>query len=170
MDRRVVLGSIAAVSLGGIAAYFLLRGGDEAQIREALARLAKVIRIAKDDSPLGRAARIKGAFDDLFVERVSVDIPELPDARPGRAELVRLASAAFGIWSSLEADFASVRVAFEPGANASAAAAVDATVTLRGARSGGGEKGDTRKVAFRFVKDSGWRIASVTVYPPPDPG
>jgi hypothetical protein len=167
MDRRVVLGSIAAVSLGGIAAYFVLRGGDEAQIRDALARLAKVIRIAKDDSPLGRAARIKGAFDDLFVERVSVDIPELPDARPGRSELVRLASAAFGLWSSLEADFAGVRVSLEPGANA---AAVDATVTLRGARTGGGEKGDTRKVAFRFVKDSGWKIASVTVYPPPEAG
>lgn len=170
MDRRVVLGSIAAASLGGIAAFFLLRGGDEAQIREALARLAKVIRIAKDDSPLGRAARIKGAFDELFVERVSVDIPELPDARPGRGELVRLASAAYGLWSSVEADFSGVRVALEPGANAGAAAAVDATVTLRGARAGGGERGDTRRVAFRFVKDSGWKISSVTVYPPPEAG
>lgn len=167
MDRRIVLGSIAAVSLGGIAAFFLLRGGDEAQIREALARLAKVIRIAKDDTPLGRAARIKGAFDELLVERVSVDISELPDAKPGRGELVRLASAASGIWSSLDAELSSVRVSIDPGANG---AAVDATVTLRGARTGGTERGDTRKVALRFVKDSGWKLASVTVYPPPEGG
>jgi hypothetical protein len=165
MDRRVVLGSLAAVSVGGIAAFLLLRGGDEAQIREVLARLAKVIRIAKDDTPLGRAARIKGTFDELFVERGSVDIAELPDARPGRGELVRLASAASGLWSSLEVELSSVRVSFETGASG---AAVDATATLRGARAGGDEKGDTRRVAFRFVKDSGWKIASVTVYPPPE--
>ncbi len=165
MDRRVVLGSLAAVSLGGIAAFFLLRGGDEAQIREALARLAKVVRIAKDDSPLGRAARIKGAFDELFVERVSVDIAELPDAKPGRVELVRLASAAFGIWSSLEVELADVRVSLDAGASG---AAVDARAMLRGARAGGDEKGDARRVALRFVKESGWRIASVTVYPPPN--
>ena len=133
MDRRVVFGSMAAAALGGIGAYFLLRDGDEAQIRAALARLAKVIRIAKDDSPLGRAARIKGAFDGLFVERASVDIVELPEARPGRGELVRLACAAFGIWSSLEVELAAVRVSLEPGASS---AAVDATVTLRGARAG----------------------------------
>lgn len=163
MERRLVLGSLAAVALGGAAAWLLLRGGDEAQIRAALERLAKVVRIAPDDAPLGRAARIKGAFDELIVAQVSIDIPELQGARPGRVELVRLAVAAHGVWSSLEIELSQVRVTIDPGA---ASAAVDATATLRGARAGGDERRDARKVALRFVKDGAWRMAAVTVYPP----
>jgi hypothetical protein len=166
MDRRVVLGSIAAVAFGGGAAWLLQRGGDEAQIRAALDRLAKVIRVAQGDTPVGREARIKTAFDELFVERPSVDIPELPDARPGRIELVRLASAAQGLWSTLEVELGQVRVTIDPEGPGLRGASVEASATLRGARAGADEQRDARRVSFRLVKDGGWKITSVTVYPP----
>ncbi len=166
MDRRVVVGAIAALALGGAVGFWMMRDPDEARIRAALARLTSAVRIARGESPVVRAARIQATFGDLLVASVGVDIAELPDARPGRMELVRLASAVAGAWTSLDAELSSVRVAIDPGGRS---ASVDATVALRGARGGGEERTDARAISLRFVDDGGWKVASVTVYRPREP-
>lgn len=163
MKRWLPLVAIAiGVLLAGYAIVFW--SDDEDRIRARLAQLAAAVRIGENDTNVAmRALRLQGEFREIFVERPSVNVPDLPEIPSSRKELVQAAAGAANFFSSAEVSFGSVKVAVDEGGTR---ANVDATASLTGSRHGGEVRRDSRSVVFRFEKvDGEWQIASVTVSP-----
>jgi hypothetical protein len=135
----------------------------EEQIREQLARLAKVVHVGEEaENPVMRATRLNGEFQDLFDKDVHAEIPEISGPLENRKDLLQLAARA-NVWvRTLDVDFS--RLDVEPGQTSASA---EGPVQLSGVRSDGTPEHGERRVHFRFSKiDSEWKIHSVRVEPP----
>ncbi len=162
MDKRwlAAVALIGGVSIVGYALFS--RKTPEEQVREQLARLAKVIHVGEEpENPVLRATRLNGEFADLFDKDVHAEIPEISSPIENRRDLVALAARA-NVWvRTLDVDFSRLDVeAGQTNANA------DGHAQLAGVRSDGTPERGERRVHFKFSKaDSEWKIYSVTVEP-----
>ena len=158
-----------AVIVASIAIYLLFHRGDaNERIRGQLTRLTRAVEVdpGQPESPLGRIARIRGEFKELFVENVAIEIPELTALGSGRTALADAAAQAPMAYAAVKIDLASVRVTLVGEHSAD----VTAIATLSGTRAGGDPARDVRRVVFRFDEvDGDWRISRVQVAPRDEP-
>lgn len=146
-----------------IVLYAVFSGSsDEDAIRKQLDRLEAAVAVtAGDTNPVLRGARVKNAFVELFIQDVTIEIPELSSARSGRIELVGLAAQAPSLYRTASVDLGQLVIKVdEP--KLSALAYGDATLT--GTRQSGGLEEDKRTVSLRFDKVEGaWLIVAISV-------
>lgn len=142
---------------------------EEDAIRAQLERLQETIEVkGGQHNPVVRGARVKGAFADIFVKEVSIEIPELTSVKAGRMELVGLATQAPTWYRTASADLGGLRVDID---ESETSALVTGAVTLSGTRLSGEPVRDTRTVSIRFDKIEGdWRIVGLTVSAKADEG
>jgi len=150
-------GVVIGVAVIGYA--ILARKSDEEQIQEQLERLAGAVRVETEENPIFRLKRLEGEFAELFVENVTVRVPELSSVRQGRRELVAMAARAGAYFSSVDVSFDNTEIVVgNLGAN------VTTTATLTATRRGQDVEHDKRRVTLRFTKPGGdWLIDSISV-------
>ena len=140
------------------------RRSDDELIRAQLQRLADVVTFSEPGNPVARGLSLKGAFRDLFDDRVRGDIPELGSPRSGREALVQLAVQSTHFARSLSVAFSDIDVEVDA---TRVNAKVTATAQLHAVTREGQERWDERAVRFQFVKaERGWKIARFVVIPP----
>lgn len=155
-----ILAGAAGLGLVGWAVF----GGpsDEEQIRELIERLESAIEVDGQENPVGRMARLNGAFKEIFTKDVQVSIPELTSLQGGRRELADVATRASGYFEGGDVEIGIDELTID---GSKQGAHARTTATLTGTKAGGsGPERDTRKVTFRFTRDDGdWRIYALSV-------
>lgn len=163
MRRYVPYIGIALGLLIAVYALFFAQNAEDA-IRDQLDRLEAAVAVEPGTQPVIRAARVKGAFKELFVKEVTFDVPELDGSDQGRDELVGLAAAAPRLFQQAHVDLDGLAV--QLAADEKSAIAVGEAVIV-GARHGAAVRRDTRTVSIRFDEVEGdWLIVSLSVSPP----
>jgi hypothetical protein len=161
---------LLAVVLGlGIFGYAVFFGStDEELIRARLSAFASAVEVkAAEQNVVIRAARIKDAFNEIFVKDVSIEIPELTDLRSGRKELVQVAAQAMSLYRTAWVDVSGLTVNID---KVGQSAVASGAVRLHATRHSGEAELDSRTVSIRLDKIEGhWRIVSVAVSASQDP-
>ncbi|MEO7095839.1 MAG: nuclear transport factor 2 family protein [Polyangiales bacterium] len=156
----------AFVVIASLAIYLLFfRDSPEERMSAQLVRLAHAVEVepAQQENPIARLGRVRGEFKEIFVEDVSIVIPELTSLTRGRLALADVAAQAPAAYASASIDFASVRITLDASKKS---ADVTAIATVTGARIGSQPTRDVRRIAFRFDDvDGAWRIARLQVSP-----
>ena len=153
---------VVVLGLGIFAAATFLGSTDEELIRARLGALADAIEVkASEQNVVLRGARIKDAFNGIFVKDVTVEIPELTDVRSGRMELVQVAAQAMTLYRTAAVDVSGLRLDID---KAGLSAVASGSVRLQATRHSGEAELDTRTVSIRLDKiDGRWLIVSVAV-------
>jgi len=164
--RTKVFAAVAALGVAAVVYFVFFGTSDEDQIRETLARLARVAEIKENGgNPLFAAVRVRDELKQLLTEDVHVTIPELGGGRQGREGIADAAAQAQLLFSAAQVDLRHVEVKLAPGAPTAQASA---EAHLTGTRRGGETRRDDRNVDFLLRKDDGkWKVKSVTVWSPP---
>jgi hypothetical protein len=167
VTKLLVAASCVAAS---VAIYLLFfRNAPDERIRAQLGRLTQAVEVdpSSSENPLARLGRIRGEFKEVFVEDVTIEIPELPSLTSGRIALADVVAQAPQAYSSAHVDLASVRITFDASKKS---ADVTAIATLSGARPGTEQTRDVRRVVFRLdLVDGDWRISRLQVAPSDEP-
>jgi len=161
--RRYIpyVGIALGVALAVYALFFAQSSEDE--IRDRLDRLEAALALEPETQTVIRAARIKGAFKDLFVKEVTFDVPELDGSDQGRNELVSLAASAPKVFQQAHVDLDGLTV--DVAEDDKSAIAVGEAVLI-GAQHGQAVRRSTRTVSIRFDEIEGaWLIVSLSVSP-----
>ena len=157
------LGILLGLVLAGYALFF--NDSDEDRIRAKLQEFE--VAVSMDEAErniLFRLARVKKAFAEIFVKKVTYDLPELQAKERGRTKLATLAASAPRLYRTMRVDLSGLSIKLD--ASASSAAAYGKAL-LSGERLSGQPQRDSRTVSLRFDKvDGKWRIVAVTASPP----
>jgi len=146
-----------------IAIYALFFGSsDEDAIRANLTRLEDAVEVKNANTNfVVRFSQLKKEFAEIFIKKVSFQIPELSNHDNDRTELAKLASQAPRAYQQARIDLSGLSVEIDK-EGLSAVAYGDAV--LDGVKLGGEPARDTREVSIRLDKiDGQWRIVSLTV-------
>lgn len=155
------LGVVLGVAIAVYALFF--SSSEEDLIRGKLDQLEEAIKVTPAETNLVvRAARVNGAFKEIFDPQVSYDVPELTNATEGgRSALAKLAASAPQLWREASVDLDPLAIEVDE-AGMSAVASGDATLTAT--RQSGELDRDTRTVSIRFDKiDGEWLVVSLSV-------
>ena len=165
--RNAVIVAVVSTALA-VAAFLLLRGGDEDKIRATIARAASIVSTSEDDTnPLMRLARIKSALKESLTKDASVNVQEVrgvPASLSGIDGIAAAATQGLGMFERAQLDVSSLEIKI---ADAKQSAQVNAKGTFDGTERGARARREQRDLTFYVVKtDAGWRIQSITVWAP----
>ncbi len=166
--RPIVIAVGSLVLALGIWAIFF-RGSDEDAVRKVVARLSTIAKVDGVENPVMRATRVRSEVHEVFAPDAKAIISELSEAPLGRDGVLGAAMQAPQLWATVDLSISGVRVQIDPplGAGVKKSARVDALALLSGARHGGTNDRDTRRIAVRLEeRDGAFRIVELTVYPP----
>lgn len=167
MSRRFAIAIGCAVAALAIW-FFVFRAGDEQRVRDLLARLARAAEVTPGENPVLRATRVREVIVETVAKDVSFQIAGLAEPSRGRDALIALAAQAPQVFAKAEVSLSGLRVAIDERAKPKSAH-VEGDATVIGARHGGGEERDRRRVSFTLEeRDGAFRVTEVTVYPPKD--
>jgi len=164
MTRNKALIGAALLAFAATTYLLFFARTDEEKIRKTVDRLAHAVEVRPDDTnALTRAARVKGALDDVVDEDVRLSVPEL-GSRQGRSGLIELGAQVSLAYSTVTIDPHDLSIKIDP---SKTTAKVGGHATVRGTTSMGEDRRDERAFDLLMRKDSGsWKVTSVTVWPP----
>lgn len=157
--RHVWIACVMAIAV--LLGVFLLRPGDEDQIRKTLDRFLHALTIKDQDNVVARVGRLRSELREAASDDIAVTVPDLNVQLVGRPALVERATAAQSLYQSASAEFTRLTIKID---DARKSARVDGVVVVTGVR-GGQRKIDTRDVHLLLRNDGGWRITSLDVMP-----
>jgi len=155
---------LVAVALGlGIFVYAMFFGASEQEIiRKRLRIVVNAVELKASDTNLVlRAARIREAFAEVLTKEVVIEIPELAEAKTGRAEAAQLATSAATMYRTAAIDIDGLSIDVDQEGQS---AHVSGKVRVQSTGRSGEPAQDTRTASIRLDKIEGkWRIVSLTV-------
>ncbi len=164
MKRRLALAGVA-LGLGLVAWAVLSRPSDQELITARLRALEAAVAVDGQENVVFRTSRLNQAFEEIFVQDVTVRIPELTSLARGRGALAGVAAKSGTYFNSAQVTFTDLDIDVDPKRES---AQVGARVVLD-AVEGDRRRRDDRRVSLRFTRPDGdWLIDAITVTPKSD--